>query len=256
MTTIEAFLLGAVQGLTEFLPISSSGHLVILSSIFEAQNSLTFDIAVHFASLVAIMVFFQRDILDAIKEVRRVRFFETILFKILLASVPAALVAFAFQSQIEKVFQQEELAASMLYLTAFLLVIAELTSKFVKQKKENFTILDSLFVGVFQALAIIPGVSRSGSTISAGMITGHSREASARFSFLMVIPAIIGALILDIFKTGFFNLLQLQILVGFFSSLIFSLLALKLLYAMIKKYSFYPFAIYCILVATTYLFFR
>ncbi|MCX7831742.1 MAG: undecaprenyl-diphosphate phosphatase [Actinobacteria bacterium] len=256
MTTIDAFLLGAIQGLTEFLPVSSSGHLVILSSIFKAKNSLTFDIAVHFASLIAILVFFRRDIANVIKEVYQVRFFETLLFKILLASVPAALVAFAFENQIEKVFQQEELAASMLYATTFLLVTAELTSRFKKQRKEKFTLFDSLIVGAFQALAIIPGISRSGSTISAGMITGHSREASARFSFLLVIPAILGALLLDTLRTGFSNLLQLPILVGFFSSLLFSLLALKILYAVIKKYSFYPFAIYCFLVATTYLFFR
>lgn len=254
MSIFQAILLGALQGLTEFLPVSSSGHLTIFSKwFFSVPSNLSFDIAVHAASLIAILIYFRKDIAQIIKEIFEKNFFETLFFKLILGSVPAALVGFLFLDKIEKAFSSSIFAAWMLYITALLLIFAEVVSKRTfKNKKENPGLLDSLFIGFFQAVAVLPGISRSGSTISGGMLRGLSREASARFSFLLVIPAVSGSILIDLLK-GKDSLLTATALAGFLSSLLFSLAALKFLLKYVKKHSFYPFAVYCAALATVFL---
>lgn len=255
MGILDAILLGAVQGLTEFLPISSSGHLVLVLSILKAKNTLSFDIAVHLASLFAIFIFFNREIKNAFLELKEKSFFDSLLFKIIIGSVPAGVAGIFLNEKIEALFKTPKTTIIFLYLTAFLLILAEIRLKKTKIFKQNFSHLDALTVGVFQALAILPGVSRSGSTISAGILSGHSREESARFSFLLVIPAVLGAFLIDFLKSGFQEIFTPAVIFGFLSSLLFSLIALKILFKILKKYSLYPFAIYCILVATLFLLF-
>lgn len=256
MNITQAFLLGAIQGLTEFLPVSSSGHLVILSSFIKAENNLTFDISVHFASLIAIFIFFYKDITAVLKDLRERKLAQTTLFKIVLASIPAFLVGFFLNDAVESLFQNPSLAASMLYVTAGILFLAEISGRKAVNQKRDFSLRDALLVGAFQALAIVPGISRSGSTIAAGIFSGHSRESSARFSFLLAIPAISGAMLLDIFQTGFSGIFSITVLTGFISSFVFSYLALKVLFAALRRYSLYPFAAYCFAVTTIYFIFR
>lgn len=256
MNLIDAIVLGAIQGLTEFLPISSSGHLVIVSSFLEFRKTLTFDIAVHFASLLAILLFFRSEISSAISELKVRPFHKTLLARIALGTVPAVIVGLFFSENIEAAFKNQVLSASMLYVTAFLLFAAETLNRLKRNRKEEFSFSDALIIGAFQALAVVPGISRSGSTISAGILTGHTRESSARFSFLLAMPAIAGAMLYDLIKSGAREILTLPVLAGFLSSFAFSYIALAFLFAALRRYSLYPFAVYCVVAASTYLFFR
>jgi len=256
MTLMQSVVLGALQGLTEFLPVSSSGHLVIFSSLLKTVNTLSFDIVVHFGSLMAILIFFKEDVRQLLQELSRRKFMDTLIFKIIIGSIPAAAVAIFFKDAIEKAFVNTNLAASMLYMTAILLLTAEFRLKKKAGQKKHPGITDALIIGFFQALAILPGVSRSGSTIAGGIFVGLEREEAARFSFLLVIPAITGSLVLEAAETSIKPIFTLTYLTGFLSSLVFSLLALKILFATLKRYSLVPFAVYCTLLATLYFIFK
>jgi undecaprenyl-diphosphatase len=256
MDLLQAALLGALQGLTEFLPVSSSGHIVIFSSLLKAKNTLYFDIVVHVASLLAIVIFFRHELREVLEEVTRKNFTSTLLFKILAGTAPAAAFGVFFKDRIEEIFETPILAATMLYLTAFLLLAAEFSLKKQKPHKTLPSLKDAIVIGVFQALAILPGISRSGSTIAGGIFTGLDRDAAARFSFLLAIPAILGSLILEIIDVGFNSLMTLSLVVGFLSSVVFSLLALTILFVFIKRFNLLPFAIYCLMIPTLYLILR
>lgn len=256
MTLIDSIVLGAIQGLTEFLPVSSSGHLVIFSSLLKADNTLLFDIVVHFASLLAIFIFFKHDVIQLFHELGRRKLTDTLLFKIAIGSVPAAAAGIFLKEGVEKAFENADLAALMLYLTAVLLMTAELSLKRRAQHKKQPGLMDALFIGLLQALAILPGISRSGSTIAGGIFAGLNREEAARFSFLLVIPAILGSLLLETAEAGFKLFFTPAHLAGFLSSLVFSLLALKILFAALKRYSLAPFAAYCAMLATLYFIFK
>ncbi len=258
MGFLEAFLLGAIQGLTEFLPVSSSGHLVLASKLlFEVKNDISFDILVHAGSLLAILFYFRDDLYKLFVELKEKTLFESTFFKIILATLPAGLVGLLFKDRIESIFEKAEYAAFFLYITALLLILSEFLSRNKdRRQKDQFTHLEALTIGVFQALAVLPGISRSGSTISAGMLTGHTRESSARFSFLMVIPAIFGAIILDMKDTGVASLLTPVKITGFLGSFIFSFIAIYFLMRFVRKHSLIPFAAYCASIATLYFILR
>lgn len=251
---IKAVFLGALQGLTEFLPISSSGHLVIFSHLINLSTSLTFDIAVHAGSLLAVVVYFRRDIADIFIELRRKRLADTLLFKLLIATVPAAVFGITLKDLFESLFSSPLVAVYMLYVTALLLASAEFVSSRKQSSASNFTIIDALVIGFFQALALLPGISRSGSTITGGLLTGHDRVSSTRFSFLLTVPAIGGAFLYDMLDRGTAALFQAPVMAGFFSSFVFSLLAISLLLSYIRRHSYYIFAVYCAAAATIFLF--
>jgi undecaprenyl-diphosphatase len=253
LSVIQALILGAIQGLTEFLPVSSSGHLTIFSEwLFSFPSDLSFDIAVHVGSLIAILIYFRKEVRDAALEVFEKKLTETLVFKIFIGSIPALLVAVFFLDRIERAFENAEFAASMLLVTAFLLTLSEfLSSKSSQAKKNQPGAFDAIVIGIFQAFAILPGISRSGSTIAGGLLRNLDREASAKFSFLLVIPAILGSLLLDIVNGGIS--FGSAMVAGFFSSLLFSLVALEFLLKYVRKHRLYPFAVYCAALAAVYL---
>ncbi len=205
----QAIILGIVQGITEFLPVSSSGHLVFLQSLFGLREPpIFFDVMLHLGTLFAVVVYFWKDILEVIQGIRiafkgrgKGQQGIRLLLWIILATIPAGLMGFLFKDWFESFFSQPRLVGGMLLITGFFLWVTRWT------KKEGRDIMqmrwfDSILIGIAQGMAIIPGISRSGATISTGLLTGLDRELSAKFSFLLSIPAILGATVLEVGKMG------------------------------------------------------
>ncbi|HHT27459.1 MAG TPA: undecaprenyl-diphosphate phosphatase [Firmicutes bacterium] len=203
MSLFHAIILGFVQGVTEFLPVSSSGHLVLLQQLLQIEAAnLAFDVAVHVGTLVAVVVALWDDVVVLfdglqLRRTQRTLAGRRLIRVILVGSIPAALVGLLLQDFIRGLFSSAYVTGIMLLVTGLLLYFAE------KMRKGDITIrrvsyVDALFVGLGQALAILPGLSRSGTTISAGLARGIARSDAARFSFLLSIPAIVGAAILEL----------------------------------------------------------
>jgi len=240
MTIIQAIALGLVQGLTEFLPISSSGHLVIGQHLLGlTKPEVTFDILVHLATALAIIAVFL-PVLFKLK-------FKTIYF-ILLASLPAAIVGLSLNQHIETIFSSLPLVSLSLIITAFLLFISK---KFTySAPRTQLTCKDSVFIGLFQALAIIPGISRSGSTIVAGLFRHLSPKSSYNFSFLIALPAILGAQLLNFNKLNQIPTQAIPAYVfGFLTAFISGVFSLKILKNIIQKGQLHYFAYYCLALA-------
>ncbi len=202
MTVWQAIVLGIVQGVSEFLPISSSGHLVIIQHwLGVTDNAITFEVVVHFGSLVAVIIALREEIQQIFigllgkkdKEGSRGR---RLLLKVIMATIPVVVVGITLHDLINRAFSSIYVPAIMLFLTGTLLLTAEKLMK--KRGRSEVTWLNALWMGLGQALAVLPGLSRSGTTISAGMISGVTREAAARFSFLISIPAIAGATVMEL----------------------------------------------------------
>jgi len=188
----EAIILGIVQGLTEFIPVSSTAHLVFLPELFGwhgAVDSMSFDVALHFGTTIALLAFFWQDWMEILFNNRRM------LWLILAGSVPAGVVGILLRKVIEESLRTPVLIAVMLVLFGVVMYIAERYQG--KKEMRDFRLADIIAVGLAQALALMPGVSRSGATISAGLFMGYSRPAAARFSFLLSTPAICGATLLE-----------------------------------------------------------
>jgi undecaprenyl-diphosphatase len=203
MSVIQAILLGIVQGLTEFLPVSSSGHLAVLQNVFGIGGNgiLTFDIALHLATLVAVTAALWREILAILKKP-----LDKMTWLLVTATVPMVVVGVLFKDRIESIFNGNDLllVGVCFLVTAAVLFAADRIREGKKEKKE-MTYLDAAIIGVAQCIAILPGISRSGATISASLFTGLKREFAIRFSFLMAIPAIFGPAAVDgirILKAG------------------------------------------------------
>lgn len=183
----EAIILGIIQGITEFLPISSTAHLILIPRFFGWQgevNSLTFDIALHTGSLLAVLIYFRKDWSRLIFQERR------LLLSVIIASIPAGVIGLLFDDFVEVYLRGPYIIAlSSIIIGLFMLICDRLSSH---RKLEDLKLNDSIFIGFFQAIALIPGVSRSGITMSAGFLRGLKREESARFSFLLSIPITIG----------------------------------------------------------------
>ncbi|MDR2135578.1 MAG: undecaprenyl-diphosphate phosphatase, partial [Treponema sp.] len=195
MNVLESIILGAVQGLTEFLPVSSSGHLVLFQKILHVSAPvLFFDTMVHGGTLIAVLVVLRADIWDILK-----RPVQPLTAYLVLGTLPAVAVALICGDAVEAAFESGAfLGFAFLVTSAFLALAEVLSKKTVKpRQKGEMSWLDSLVIGVFQGIAIIPGVSRSGSTLSASLARGLDRDFAARFSFLLSIPAILGALVLQ-----------------------------------------------------------
>lgn len=251
MDVIKAFILGTIQGVTEFLPISSSGHLALFGHWLGLEEpDLTFDILVHFATLIAIIWTFRLEVLDAIKSVwgKSVLVPRAIGIYLVISSIPAGLVAILFKDWIGVVHGLPIWVGIILILNGFALILA----KYIPAGELGLSQIhwkSACIMGIAQAIAILPGISRSGSTIISGMSLGFDKEQAARYSFLMAIPVIAGAQLLDgldVLQTGLDPQLLKPYLVGFFAALISGLLSLKLLMWILKGTRFFAFGPYCL----------
>ena len=198
MTIFQAIIFGVVQGVTEFLPVSSTAHLILLPWFMGWPDpGLSFDVALHLGTLVALAIYFWKDWLELLAKPRMLAF-------IIVATIPGALAGVLFESQVESALRSPKIIALTLSLMALVLVVAELKGR-RKKDLDQITWPDAITVGLAQAFALVPGVSRSGSTITAGLFAGMKRETAARFSFYLSAPIIAGAVgkkMLDIFKAG------------------------------------------------------
>ena len=254
----ESFLLGLIQGITEFLPISSSGHLVLGQHVLglTGDGGITYEIVVHVGSLVSIMVYYRKDVHLLIRSALTMMADPKIVLKpslmtndqrlvgyILISMLPALIVGLLFKSTIETAFESPVWVSVMLLVTGTLL----LSTKFVKKGTAHIGAGHALGMGIAQAVAILPGISRSGSTIAIGQHLGLAREECARFSFLMVLPVIAGAMILELAELGSDSVaVDLPVLaMGFFTSAISGFVALSVLIQVIKKFGIQWFAAYC-----------
>lgn len=211
MTIIGAIFLGIIQGLTEFLPVSSSGHLVLFSHLLDVQEpSLVFEIVVHVGTLLAVLVVFKKELLLLIasffKILRNPKDAKSLvhgdsgcrlLWGIVLATLPVVILAVLFKDQIEQLFASSLFVGFMLIITGTILYVTE-RQKMRRKDLAKLSAVDALVIGTGQAVAILPGISRSGTTIAMGLARGLDRESAARFSFLLTIPAILGALVFSI----------------------------------------------------------
>ena len=254
MEFLQAALLGIIQGLTEFLPVSSSGHLELakffLGDTSAAEESLLMTIVLHAATALSTIVIFRKDIMEIFRGLFAFENNEASRFslKIILSMIPAAIVGLLFEDAIEQMFaQQIPLVAGMLVVTGLLLFLADRAKTTGKEVGWSH----ALIIGIAQAIAIIPGISRSGATISTSVLLGIDREKAARFSFLMVVPLILGKIAKDVLDGDFAetpNLIPLAI--GFTAAFITGLFACHWMIKLVKKSQLSYFAIYCFIVAT------
>ena len=253
MSLFESLILGIIQGLTEFLPVSSSGHLEIFKEIFSSdyqpKESLLITITLHAATAMSTLFYFRKDIGFIFKELLRFEKSESLYFalKIILSMIPAVIVGLFFEDFIASLFDRNLLLVGfMLLITAFLLFQADRIGK--NNKPLNYR--SALLIGVIQAIAILPGISRSGATIALAVLLGIDRERAARFSFLMVIPLIFGSMAKSLLEID--SVTQspdfLSLLVGFIAAFITGIFACKWMIALVKKSQLKYFSFYCIVV--------
>lgn len=265
MSTLQAFVLGAVQGLTEFIPVSSSGHLVLVpEALGWGEPGLSFDVMLHTGSLIALLIYFSGDLLDLVRGFaagdagsRRM------VWLLAIGTVPAGLAGVLFGAFFEEQFTDEKAAALQLLLTAAILVAAEQALRFHEKRTartgeslrelRDLRIPDAIAVGVAQALAILPGISRSGSTIGTGLALSMERDDAARFAFLLAIPALIGATILEVPELRGSSLGFGAAAAGTIASLVTSYAAIWGLIRYLKTNTLYPFAVYCVVASIFFL---
>ena len=260
MSVFEALILGIVQGATEFLPVSSSGHLVLLRNIFGIEEpALLFDTAVHGGTMIAVVVVLRQDIFNILR-----RIFQPLTLYVIVATIPAVITALAFRSHIEDAFATGSWLGFAFLITSTLLFLSEKLYRKnsagsdlpVRQEgpaavrfPDEMKLRDALFIGLFQAVAVFPGISRSGATISAGLLRRLDRDFAARFSFLLSIPAILGALVLqtsDIVRFGApdSGIGLLPIAVGTISACIVGFFSIRLTLKIVRERSLRGFALY------------
>lgn len=253
MDIITAIILGIIQGLTEFLPVSSSGHLELGKAILGDQSvpeeSLLFTVILHFATALSTIVVFRKDILDLIKGALKFKWNDDLQFitKIGISMIPAVFVGLFFEEQLEALFGGSVLfVGCMLLVTALLLFFADKA----KNTNKKVSFLDALIIGVSQAIAMLPGISRSGATISTSVLLGNDKTKAARFSFLMVVPLIFGKIAKDILSgdltSGNHDFTALT--AGFIAAFVAGLFACTWMIALVKKSKLTYFAIYCAIV--------
>jgi undecaprenyl-diphosphatase len=250
MSIFNAIILGIVQGLTEFLPVSSSGHLVLLQQIFGiTEGSLFFGTMLHAGTLVSVFVVLWKDIWAILKKL-----IQPLTGYIILGTIPAVIAALLFGNFIERAFETGQFLGFCFLITSALLITAEQLSKRAinKKKPEEMTWKDSLVIGIMQAIAIIPGVSRSGATITGALSRKLDRDFAARFSFLLSIPAILGAVVLQTAElvkgagteTAGESAGTVAVIAGTITAAIVGFFAIKFMLKIIREKSLYGFAIY------------
>lgn len=253
MGIIDAIILGVIQGLTEFLPVSSSGHLeigkVILGDDFAPKESLLFTVILHFATALSTMVVFRKDIFSILKGILKFEWNQDLqfAFKIIISMIPAVIIGLMFEAELESLFGGNILfVGCMLLVTAFLLFLADKAKD--TEKKVSFN--NALVIGISQAIAMLPGISRSGATISTSVILGNDKSKAARFSFLMVVPLIFGKVAKDALsgELTFDSANSVPLFLGFMAAFISGLFACTWMIQLVKKSKLAYFAIYCVIV--------
>ncbi|GAK12847.1 undecaprenyl-diphosphatase UppP [Geomicrobium sp. JCM 19039] len=261
MSVFEAIIFGIVQGLTEFLPISSTAHLVILQFIFGTNfEGLTFEILLHVASMLAVVLFFRKDILAIVTGSLRFMFekkredrgaFLFALYLIIATAITGAL-GLILEDAAEQFLKSPFVIAGALFLTGLFLLIIE-RIKFTHTRSVNeMNFIDAIVVGLAQTLAVIPGVSRSGSTLIASLALGIDKKTAIRFSFLLSIPVILGSSVLaigDLFQGGMSDAGTVPLITAFVVTFIFSIIGIKWLIGWLEKSKLFYFAIYCFILA-------
>ena len=255
MSGLHAIVLGTVQGLTEFIPISSSGHLVLVpEALGWDQPGLAFDVMLHVASLVALLGYFRRELLAIGKglvagdsDARR------LFLLLMVGTIPAAIAGIAFDDYFEESFTDAKASALQLLMTAGILVGAELLLRYHRRREERLRSVDDLdvkdatVIGIAQAISILPGISRSGSTIAAGLGLKMERDDAARFAFLLAIPALLGAALVKVPELAGADLSVGAAAGGFLASLVTSYIAIAGLIRYLRSRTLYPFAAYCVI---------
>ncbi|MCH5309235.1 MAG: undecaprenyl-diphosphate phosphatase [Prevotella sp.] len=263
MDWIQALILGLVQGLTEYLPVSSSGHLAIISTFFgiDGEESLMFTVAVHVATVLSTLVILWKEIDWILKGLFKFEMNAETKYtlNILVSMIPIGIVGVFFKDQVEEAFGSGLLVVGvMLLLTAVVLTF----SYYAKPRaKENLSIKDAFIIGLAQACAVLPGLSRSGSTIATGLLLGNKKERLAQFSFLMVIPPILGEALLDVLKAAkgdavMGDIGMASLCVGFIAAFVSGCFACKLMINIVKKGKLLYFGIYCALVGLAVLIYQ
>ena len=261
MDWIQALILGVVQGLTEYLPVSSSGHLTIISSFFgiDGADNLQFTVAVHVATVLSTLVILWKEIDWILKGLFKFEMNEETKYalNILVSMIPVGIVGLFFKDRVEEAFGSGLLIVGvMLIVTAVLLTFSYLAKPRVK---EHLSLWDAFVIGVAQACAVLPGLSRSGSTIATGLMLGNKKEKLAQFSFLMVIPPIIGEALLDILKAAngedviADSIGTFPLAVGFMAAFLSGCFACKLMINIVKKGKLIYFGYYCAVVGVAVL---
>ena len=261
MDWIQALILGVVQGLTEYLPVSSSGHLTIISSFFgiDGADNLQFTVAVHVATVLSTLVILWKEIDWILKGLFKFEMNEETKYalNILVSMIPVGIVGLFFKDRVEEAFGSGLLIVGvMLIVTAVLLTFSYLAKPRVK---EHLSLWDAFVIGVAQACAVLPGLSRSGSTIATGLMLGNKKEKLAQFSFLMVIPPILGEALLDILKAAngedviADSIGTFPLAVGFLAAFLSGCFACKLMISIVKKGKLIYFGYYCAVVGVAVL---
>lgn len=253
MELSDAVILGIIQGLTEFLPVSSSGHLelgkAILGDNSIPKESLLFTVVLHFATALSTIVVFRKDIIELLTGILKFKWNEELKFalKIALSMIPAAFVGLFFEEEIEQLFGGNIMFVGfMLIVTAILLILADKA----KDTTKGVSFKNALIIGISQAVAILPGISRSGATISTSVLLGNDKTKAARFSFLMVVPLILGKIAKDILSgdLSYESSTFTPLAIGFVAAFISGLFACTWMIALVKKSKLSYFALYCIIV--------
>ena len=253
MEIIKSFILGIVQGLTEFLPVSSSGHIEIFKEIlnfsYDSENGLFFTLILHLATAMSTLIYFWVDVKKIIYSLFKLKKDENFNFSlmIIVSMIPAGLVGFFFENKINQLFNGNLLlVGSMLIITSILLFVSDK----INNLKKELTVMNAFVIGIAQALAILPGISRSGSTIATSLFLGINRNLAAKFSFLMVIPIIVGSSLKMIIYDNliFEEVIVTNYIVGFLSALISGYYACKWMILLVRKSKLFYFSIYCLIV--------
>jgi len=250
MTLFEATILGIVQGLTEFIPVSSSGHLVLLHEAFAiTENGLAFDVALHIGTLLALVIFFYKDLWQLFRALWRKGDSTHLAWLLVLATIPAVIVGYLLQDTAETTFRSIRLVATNLILVGIIMLWAERLAARRKNKTQlgRTKAAQALTMGIAQAAAIVPGVSRSGSTITAGLFAGLTRQAATRFSFLLAVPITAGAALKVLLEsTARQDISQHTdiFIVGILAAFISGLFAIKFMLGFVAKHSLASFAYY------------
>ncbi|WP_224483986.1 undecaprenyl-diphosphate phosphatase [Robertkochia aurantiaca] len=253
MDTLDAIILGIIQGLTEFLPVSSSGHLelgkALLGDESIPEESLLFTVVLHFATALSTLVVFRKDILELLTGLFTASWNDEKIFslKIIISMIPAALVGFFFEEQLELLFGGNILLVGfMLIITALLLWLAD-RARFTEK---SVSYRNAFVIGIAQAIAMLPGISRSGATISTSVLLGNDKEKAARFSFLMVVPLIFGKIAKDLLSGALTseNAQSGVLLIGFTAAFISGIAACTWMISLVKRSKLTYFSVYCFIV--------
>jgi len=248
MTIFQAVVSGIIQGLTEFFPISSSGHLVLLHNFFSLQEAqVAFDVTLHLGTLCSILIYFRRDLVRLLTQEKQ------LLISILAGSIPTFIIALIFKNEFESFFGMPSLVSLMLIVTGVFLIVAYMRARSHERNARQRAapgIWRALIVGVAQGVAIIPGISRSGATIGTALLLGVDKEEAVKFSFFLAIPAILGAAVFKIndISTGVSGRHVIYFIVGGVCAFLAGIGAIRLLLVVMRKNLFFLFGMYCVAV--------